>query len=134
MLPEMLPQFEIILILMNSDFHLLSCLISISFWLETHCQYFANVQHNCDCSLFIYNKHYSIFKISKYFGYSPLIPWTESLSIMGRNLYKVLMKDFSVTASHLVLFVILLPFDKALSPPRTIVYGFYTRYCNDTKY
>ena len=39
-----------------------------------------------------------------------------------------------VIASHLVLIVILLPFDKALSPPRTIVYGFYTRYCNDTNY
>ena len=55
--------------------------------------------------------------------------------------YRKLFFDFSVLylggcviASHLVLFVILLPFDKALSPPRTIVYGFYTRYCNDTKY
>ena len=90
----MLPQFEMIWILMNSDFHLLSCLISISFWLETHCQYFANVQDNRDCSFFICNKHHSSFKISIYFWYSPLILWTETLIVMERNLYQVLMKDF----------------------------------------
>ena len=36
-------------------------------------------------------------------------------------------------ASYLKLITILLPFDKAVVPPRSTVYEFYTRYCNDIK-